>query len=196
MAGEADAILSERIALTSWLLERAAPGRCRNFTFSAGVNLAYGNPRQIFLAVNRSYGFEFFSNLQVGLGWLRQKAPASVIQGIYQRELRIGEACPPLEDAADSDRIGLRSQLGVFVIFGAFVGAAVVAAAAETWAARRRAARGSVGVADGGADMTDGDMLRAIYQDGVRRRELQRRQRSGSKVGAEMADGGKIQPSG
>ena len=46
-AGEADAILSDRIGLTSWLLGRQHPERCTNFTFSSGVIVPYGNPRQV-----------------------------------------------------------------------------------------------------------------------------------------------------
>ena len=125
-AGEADAILSDRIGLTSWLLDRSHPGRCTNFTFASGVNIPFGNPRQIFLALNRTYGFPFFSNVQVALGWLRQKAPAHVLAAIYERELQFGQGCADLGSDA-SDRIGIQSQLGVFVIFGVFVLLAVIA---------------------------------------------------------------------
>lgn len=63
--GDADMVLGNRIGLTSWLLDRNASGRCDNFTFAPSVVIHKGNPRQMFLALNRSVGFELFSNVQV-----------------------------------------------------------------------------------------------------------------------------------
>lgn len=179
LSGEADLILSDRIGLTSWLLERTAPERCGNFTWSAGITLPVGNPRQIFLSVNRTAGFPLFSNVQVALAWLRQQAPADIIGRIYQLELRLGEGCPA-RASAPSERIGLESQLGVFVLVGALVGMAVLAAAWESYLARRtETSRSKVsegggagedhhssrgGLEDETAMLTDGDMMREIYK--------------------------------
>ena len=117
--------------------------------------------------------------MQVALGWLRQKAPAELIGRIYSRELRYGEACPA-RAAETSDRIGLDSQLGVFVIFGAFFVAAAAAAFVETYlvnrnernerkAAATHAEQGTKSDDDDGdgdpAALTDGDMLREIYRE-------------------------------
>ena len=125
--------------------------------------------------------------LQVALGWLRQKAPAELIGRIYSRELRYGEACPA-RAAETSDRIGLDSQLGVFVIFGAFFVAAAAAAGVETYLVNRNernerkaaATHGEQGTKtddDGGngdpAALTDGDMLREIYRE-IRRTRVAR----------------------
>jgi hypothetical protein len=65
------------------------------WTFSPGVALPRHNPRQLFLAMNSSVGFEFFSNLQAALAWLQQVAPVDTLARIYRRELRRGEGCPP-----------------------------------------------------------------------------------------------------
>ena len=178
-SGAADVVIGNRIGMTSWLLDRDASDRCDNFTFSPGVVFQKGNPRQIFLALNRSAGFELFSNVQVALGWLRQKAPAELIGRIYARELRYGEGCPA-RAAGSSDRIGLESQLGVFVIFGGFFVAAAIAAIIETRLLNQRERRqgsapatvamgaGQGGAGDDDADataLTDGDMLREIFRE-------------------------------
>jgi hypothetical protein len=184
--GDADAIMEDRIDLTAWLLRRSAPERCDNFTFST-ISLPVGNPRQIFLALNRSYGFTFFSNLQVSLGWLRQKAPAHIMTELYQRELGFGNGCPARAQSTDTARIGVASQLGVFVIFGALVGLALLAAAFETRRAHQdrkktsaslpkshtqqqtssppgRSAPDAEDYSGEGMILTDGDLLREIYR--------------------------------
>ena len=169
--GEADVLLADRIGLTSWLLDRAHPDRCANFTWSAGIALPYGNPRQIFLALNRTAGFALFSNVQVALGWLRQQAPAEKLGRIYQNELRFGEGCPA-RGSRPSERIGLESQLGVFVIVGTLLGGAVLSAAVESRIASRTKRKVEDAEADETAMLTDGEMMREVYKFAVRERQL------------------------
>ena len=53
-AGEADAILAERLALNDWLLNRTVPSRCDNFTWSPGIVLQRANPKQVIDRVRKS----------------------------------------------------------------------------------------------------------------------------------------------
>ena len=58
---------------------------------------------------------------------MRHIAPVNIYQDILQHNLRLGQGCPPAGGPPHT-RIDFRSQRGVFVIFGAFVGAAGEAA--------------------------------------------------------------------
>jgi hypothetical protein len=77
--------------------------------------------------MNRTYGFPFFHNVQVALGWLRQAAPPYIMTRILQRELKYGEGCPERDtDVEDTTRIKFNSQLGVFLILGVGMGASLL----------------------------------------------------------------------
>lgn len=149
------------------LLDREAPERCDNFRFAASVALPYGNPRQIFMAINKTAGFPFFSDVQVSLSWLRQVAPAPVMGAIYQRELRVGEGCPG-EMATESARIKLDSQAGVFLVFGICFGLGLLAAVYETRKARQPSPDEETTDGEGKEKesvlVTDGDILREILR--------------------------------
>ena len=173
--GEADLILDNRDSLTAWLLDRAHPSRCQDFTPSPAVTISAGapvNPVQIFLAINRDLGFDFYSNVQSSLAWLRQQAPVDVMGAIYQRELRRGEGCPARDGVADTTRISFSSQGGVFVLTGGLTLAALLVSVFEAYVSQRGAPRDASVTVNGGkseADdeglLTDGDILRKLLQE-------------------------------
>lgn len=139
--------------------------RCDKWAFSPGVALPRHNPRQLFLAMNSSVGFEFFSNLQAALAWLQQVAPVDTLARIYRRELRRGEGCPPRPGAHDTTRINLKSQLGVFVLTGACVVLAIIASLFETAEARRHKKKKKQTHGHTARAMTDGEMLRQLLRE-------------------------------
>lgn len=72
VGGEADLIMGLRERLTFWLLNRSHPERCHSWTFAPAISLSRANPKQLFLAMNRSVGEPIFHGIQASLAWLRQ----------------------------------------------------------------------------------------------------------------------------
>ena len=92
---------------------------------------------QLLLAINRSSGFVFYHNVQISLSWLRQQAPADIIAGIYERELRYHEGCPA-RATPSSYRLRNHDGGGVAIIFGVLCGLSLIAATYETRAAEKK----------------------------------------------------------
>ena len=78
----------------------------------------------------------------------------------------------PARGSRPSERIGLESQLGVFVIVGTLVGSAVLSAAVESRIASRTKRKVEDAEADETAMLTDGEMMREVYKFAVRERQL------------------------
>jgi len=138
--GQADLILEMRSELQDWLLDRAHPHRCHLHEFSRGVDLSRANPSQVFLAMNKSTGVDFYHDVQLSLAWLRMVAPVDVLATILQRDLRQGEACEGGDDEEDA-AISLESQLGCFLIVGGTSALALLLSLLEALLARRRSMR-------------------------------------------------------
>lgn len=166
-AGEAGLILGPQSELAEWLLDRARPENCMNWEFSRGIHLHHGPLAQIFLAVNKSYGWPFFSALQESTAYLRASAPVDILTTIYARQQNQGGACPASLQKV-SHRIAFSDQYGVFVVFGTFTGVAVLVSFFEAYKLQRRKrklARRQDTDDNGRGVMTDTELLREVIKE-------------------------------